>query len=201
MYKIMIVLAVLATLPSVTLAQAPARTGFVDVYFVPSANLDVTGPGGSVDDDGDGFGFRGLGLVSDEVALTAEFQSVEYDDFEVEADQLRFGVGLIDKTTSGVFIEYVDADIDGNEADGFGLHGRLARQVSDTVLLYGQAGYLSIKDDFEKNEGLEFSLGAVVSVNEKVGLFADFRRTSLEGKDSEIELEFTDIRVGVRISL
>jgi hypothetical protein len=201
MYKKMTACAVLALLPSVALAQSPARgAGFVDVYFVPSANLDVTIPNvGSGDDDGDGFGVRGMGSVSDEVALTGEYQSTGYDDSGLDVDQLRFGVGLVGKTTSGVFIEYVDFDFEGEKADGFGLQARLAGQSSAAVGLYGQLGYVSIEDSSEKLSGLEFSVGASFRLNEQTALLADFRKTHLEGEDSKIEFEFTDVRVGVRL--
>lgn len=200
MYRKMTVCAVLAMLPSVALAQGPSPAGFVDVYYVPSAKLDVTVPNfGSGDDDGDGFGVRGMGLVSGEVAFTGEYQSTGYDDSGLDVDQLRFGVGLIGKTTSGVFIEYVDFDFDGERADGFGLQARLAGQSSAAVGLHGQLGYVSIEDSSENLSGLEFSIGATFRLNERTHLLADFRKTQLEGEDSKIEFEFTDVRLGVRL--
>lgn len=200
MNRIMTVCAVLVMLPSVAQAQGASPTGFVDVYYVPSAKLDVTVPNvGSGDDDGDGFGVRGMGRVSDEVAFTGEYQSNGYDDSGLDVDQLRLGVGLIGKTTSGVFIEYVDFDFDGERADGFGLQARLAGQSSAAVGLHGQLGYVSIEDNTENLSGLEFSIGVTFRLNERAALLADFRRTELEGEDSKVELEFTDVRLGVRL--
>lgn len=177
-------------------------SGFLDLYFTPSAKLDLTVPGfGNFEDDGDGFGIRGMGAISESVAFTGEYQSNTYDDFDIDVDTLRFGLGLTGKTGSGLFIEYDKMEFDGEDADGFGLHGRLASKASDTISLYGQIGYLSLKDDTEDITGLEFSLGAVFWINEKAGAFADYRRTNLEGEDSEVEFEFNDLRVGIRISL
>lgn len=183
-------------------AHAESR-GNLDLYFIPSAKLDVEIPGfGSADDDGDGFGVRGSGALSDNAVLTGEYQSASYDDSDLDIDQLRLGVGLTAADSgSGLFVEYVDVDFDGDEADGFGIHGRLASKASDVVSVYGQVGYLSVKDDFEKNTGLEFSVGATFWINDTAGVFGDFRQSNLEGEDSEIELELTDLRVGIRIGL
>lgn len=191
-------LVVLTALCMPTLASADPK-GHLDLYFVPSAKLDITVPGlGSGDDDGDGFGVRGLGRIGEAVALTGEYQSTSYDDSDIDIDQLRLGLGLVGSTGSGVFIEYVDIELDGDSADGFGIHGRLASDPAEAIGLYAQVGYLSIEDDFEKNTGPEFSVGAVVRLNPNAGAFVDFRRTQVEGEDSEIEFELTDIRAGVR---
>lgn len=180
-------------------AQGP---GFVDLYVVPSAKLEVAIPGfGSGDDDGDGFGIRGLIPASESLAITGEYQSTSYDDSGIDMDQLRFGIGLTGPTTSGVYLEYISSTIDDADADGFGVHGRLSTPASQPVGVYGQIGYVALEDDFETNSGIEFSVGLAFQVNDAMGIFVDLRKTSLEGEDSEIEIDFTDFRAGLRISI
>jgi len=191
----------LATLTAVLLlpigAQAAGDTGagYVDLYFIPSSKLELTVPGfGSGSDSGSGFGVKGMVPAAENVAITAEYQSTSYDD-DVDVDQLRFGVGFTGPTGSGLFIEYIDADLFGLATDGFGLHARLASGA-----FYGQLGYLSIEDDFEKNTGIEFAVGAAFPFSDTMGGFVDLRRTAVQGEDSEIEIELTDIRAGLRVS-
>jgi len=193
MRKQWVTLAALLMLP--VAAQAVDGGGHLDIYFVPSAKLDVTVPGsGSGSDDGTGFGIKGLGRgAGSQIAFTGEFQSTDYDDSDISLDQLRLGVGLAGATTSGIYLEYINLDIDSSKATGFGLHGRLAGEN-----LYGQFGFVSVEDDFETNSGVEFVVGAAFGSSGNVGGFVDLRKTMLEGEDSNIELEFTDIRAGVR---
>jgi hypothetical protein len=175
-------------------AFAAADGGYVDVFYVPSAKIEVTVPGfGSGDDDGDGFGFKGLATF-ETLGITGEFQSVSYDDSGIDNEQLRLGAGLVGPTTSGVFLEYVDIELDGASADGFGLQGRLAGEH-----FHMQAGYVSIKDDYETMAGVEFLVGFAIGDPQGYGAFVDLRRSMLEGEDSEVEYEFTDIRAGLRV--
>jgi hypothetical protein len=168
--------------------------GHVDVYYIPSADLDITIPGfGSGSDDGDGFGFKGL-IPANNLAVTAEYQSESYDESGIDFDQLRIGVGMIGPTTSGVFVEYIDADLADAPADGFGIHGRLAGEQ-----FYAQVGYVSLDDDSETIAGPEFLVGVAIAGNESVGGFIDLRKSMLEGADSNVEYEFTDVRIGLRI--
>ena len=183
--------AVLALLSQPALAQTG---GHVDIYYIPSADLDLEVPGfGSGSDDGDGFGFKGL-VPADTIAITGEYQSTSYDESGIDFDQLRVGVGLIGPSTSGLFVEYIDADLDGAAADGFGLHGRLAGEQ-----FYAQIGYIELKDDFETSSGPEFLVGLAIAGNESMGGFIDLRKSMLKGDESDVEYEFTDIRIGLRI--
>lgn len=176
-------------------AQAEPPSGFVDVYFIPDAKIEVTVPGfGSGDDSGDGFGFRGM-VPAGGIAVTAEYQSAGYDDSGIDFDQLRLGIGFVNETTSGLLVEYVDADLDGEPADGFAVHGRAAGPN-----LYGQIGYVMIENDFEETSGLEFVVGITLGDRRgPLGGFIDYRRTMLEGDESNIEYEFSDVRIGVRL--
>lgn len=171
----------------------------VDAYVVPSSELEVDVPGqGSDSVDGDGFGVRGFGLVSPNVGLTGEYQSVGLDR-GVDVDQLRLGAGLLTGTGLGLFAEYVKLDGDDGDADGFAVHGRYEAAPNGGALnLYGQIGYVMITDDFEDNTGFEFSLGAAYRFAPQLSGFVDYRQTSVEGEDSEIELDLSDWRIGAR---
>ena len=137
-------LAIAAILLTVSHGARAADTGaFVDVFFIPSAELEVTVPGsGNARDDGDGFGFRGM-VPAGGIAVTGEYQTTRYDDSGIEFDQLRLGIGLVNETTSGLLLEYVDTELDGAAADGFAVHGRFAAEN-----FYGQLGYVRLEDDF-----------------------------------------------------
>jgi hypothetical protein len=181
-----------------TLSQAVhARDaeGFVDFYFIPDAKIEVTIPGfGSGDDSGDGFGFRGM-VPAGGIAVTGEYQSTGYDDSGIDFDQLRLGIGLVNETTSGLLVEYVDADLDGSNADGFAGHLRAAGRN-----LYAQVGYVMLEDDFEETSGVEFLVGVTLGGDRgPLSGFIDYRRTMLEGDESNVEYEFSDIRIGARL--
>lgn len=180
---------------------AMAAPGFVDIYYVPKTDLDVNIPGfGSGSDSGNGFGIRGLIPTSPTFALTGEYQGTSYDDSGIDVSQLRLGVGFIGPSTSGVFIEYNSADLDDANADGFAIHARLAGNASPTLQLYGDVGYAKLTDDSNEDfDGLEFTLGGAVALNTACSLFVDYRKTSLDS--DSLELDFTDIRAGVRFNI
>ena len=125
---------VLATVLAIPGAAFAASAGNLDLYYVPSASIDVSVPGfGSGDDDGDGFGIKGRGRVSDAFSLHAEYQSTDYDDSNTEIDQLRFGGGFDLTPNLMAMVEYADFDIDGEGTDGFGLHGRFETGMSESL--------------------------------------------------------------------
>ncbi len=89
----------------------------------------------------------------------------------------------------------MDADLDGSSADGFAVHGRAAGRN-----LYGQIGYVMLEDDFEETSGLEFLIGVTIGEGRgPLSGFIDYRRTMLEGDESNVEYEFSDLRLGVRM--
>jgi hypothetical protein len=173
--------------------------GAVDIYAVPKANLDITIPGlGSDDDDGDGFGAKTTIRFAGGFALNAEYQSVKLDEFDIDVDQTRVGLGFLTPSHSGVLVEHDSIELDGDDADGFSLHGRLAGKVAPNAQLYGDIGYLMLNDDDEDINGFEFTLGGALSFNRNIGAFVDYRITNLEGEDSEVGFDFKDLRVGAR---
>lgn len=184
-------------------AQAHATgNGNVDVYFVPSSELEVVIPGfGSATDDGDGFGVKGE-LTSGVILFNGEYQSTSYDDSDVDVSNLRLGVGVQTESNPhfGAYVEFVSTDFDDATADGFGLQGRVKYNVNDSFELVGQLGYISVEDDAADTfAGPEFLLGLAYKVTPNFGLFADYRATQRQD-DDDLELNSNDFRVGARIS-
>jgi hypothetical protein len=173
--------------------------GFIDAFFVPSADIEF--PDLAIEDDGTGFGFRGV-FPAGSIAVTAGYQGNSYEGGDVS--DLRLGVGVVGPSTSGVFVEYTQLDLDIIELDGLTIRGRLAGNMSDQAQLYGELGYMMLKDDdFDEDwVGLEFTVGAIFGVTDTVGFFVDLHQGSVELEDDNFDLvEMTDIRAGVRIAL
>lgn len=200
------------------LARGPATEGgFVDLYYIPTADFgaDFTDPNDPTNNfsgeiDGDGFGLRALARAGGEgLALSGEYQIVTYDtedptDPEADVDRLRLGLGVVGPSTSGAFAQYHKIEIEGgSEFDGWGAHGRLAGRLSPQMTAYAEAGYLFLKEDDVDFEGPEAGAGLVFQASGSVGVFADYRLTRIEAEEFgyKLELEFTDVRVGVRIAL
>lgn len=184
-------------------AQAHAEnTGNVNVYFVPSSELEIVVPGlGSFTDDGDGFGAKGefnAGIV----LFNGEYQSTSHDDSDTDVSNLRLGVGVQTESNPhfGAYVEYVSADFDDATADGFGLQGRIKYNVNDSLELLGQLGYVSIEDAAADTfDGPEFLLGIAYKFTPNFGLFADYRSSQRQNGDN-IEINSNDFRVGARIA-
>ncbi len=185
-----------------TLAFAQTNVGTLDAYYIPSSDLSIDSSFGSADDSGDGFGVKGLFRFADTLGFIGEYQTVTYDDFDLDADQYRLGAGWFLPTTSGIYAEYTNIQLGDNndgEADGVGVHGRIAGDLAPGIQVYGEAGYLFLQDDAEDIEGYEFLVGGAMQLNPQLGLFADYRLSNLEGQDSNVEFQFDDIRLGVRM--
>lgn len=180
----------LASLPMASMASDPFQ--HVDAYLV-STNLEI----GGVDDDGDGFGISGSFRVGEQAFIDAEYQSTETDDFEIEIDQLRLGLGFHSmESTAGLTFygqgEYLQFDANGDDEDGFGLHGGILIAATEQLRFKGELGYLTLDDV----DGLEYTLGASFDITPNIGLFADYRLTGLED-DNNNELDLTDVKLGV----
>lgn len=181
----------LAALPFVGMAADPFQG--VDLYYV---NSEIEIGGG--DDDGGGFGIGGLFRVGDQAYLDAEYQSAETDDFDIEIDQLRFGIGVHSRAMEGGLTfygqgEYASIEVEGEDESGFGLHGGAILPLSPQFYLRGEIGYLTL-DDFD---GLEYTIGGAFDLSEQFGLFLDYRVTPLED-DNDNEVDFTDLKLGGR---
>lgn len=179
------------TLPALA---APANN-FVDGYFVPSSEIDF----GPVDDDGDGFGVKGAFQVGNQLFLTGEYQSVDYDDTNVDLDQFRLGADLgpgAGASGKGLYgrAEYVNIDGDGGgDQDGIGGHVGFGLPLSQELRLHAEAGYLLLDDI----DGPEFLVGATYRVAQNFGVFADYRVSCLD-PDGGGDVDISDLRIGAR---
>lgn len=180
-------------------AVAATGNNYVDGYFLLS-EIDVETPFGDADDDGDGVGVKGAFQVAERVFLTGEFQTVEYDDFDVDLDQLRLGAGMgpgMGANGQGVYgrVEYATLDFDNEDDDG--LVGTLgyAVPVSQQFRLHGEVGYAYLDDV----DGPELLAGASYRVAQNLSLFGDYRMSFLEA-DGGGDLDLSDLRLGVRFN-
>lgn len=177
--------------------------GSIDAYYIPNTNLDLSVPGsGGYDDDGDGFGIKGLlplGALPN-LAFTGEYESSSYDN-GVDLDSYRLGAGWLfgeQVLTGGVFGEYVNYSLDDADVDGYGVHARLSGQAAERLNFYVQAGYLDLSgDDGLDIDGPEYLIGAAYQFTPQLGAFVDFRSTQLED-DNGIELDNNEVRTGLR---
>lgn len=182
-------------------ASAGGLSNNLDLYYV-SAGVEVDDPFlGSGDDDGDGFGIKGNFAIADSFFLSGEYQAVGYDDSDIDLDQFRGGVG-VNSDPAAPAVWYGLAELlnfkldDGSDSEsdsGFGLHigGRFA--VNEIFAVNARIGYVDIDDA----DGLEWLIGGDFAFTKQLGVFADYRVTSLED-DTDIESDFDDLRVGVR---
>jgi len=187
------------------LSFAPAAGSFVDVLYVPSSMLTTKAGGASANEYGDGFGGRGLYRVGKHLAANGEYQWRRYEDVDVEISEMRLGVGLMGDSSSGgtggLFLEYDKQSSDQlGDTDGFSVHVRLSNKPLEWFQFYGDLGYLQLDGDAEKLTGNEFTAGISVVIGDTSALFADWRRTALEGKDSGARVSIADFRVGARFS-
>lgn len=194
--------AVLSLLLLPALAQAADVGGMADVFYVPSSKLaaDVAADSGTdARDTGDGFGVKG-DVRFGPAAVLAEYQSTSYGDLDADLDQMRLGVGYLTGAGSGPILEYIKADIDTTDTDGFGLHYRISGDVGGSVKLHGQLGYIMLDDDDEDLNGFEYALGVAWSFAPMVGAFLDYRVTDVEYENVDFRVAFSDVRVGARLS-
>ena len=178
------------------LALAP-MTGFaagignnVDAYYV-SSGVDV-----GYDDDGDGLGIRGQFAFADQLFFSGEYQTVNYDDSDIDLDQIRLGVGLnSDARQQLVFFglaEFIHLDYDFDDDNGIGLHGGAIYKVTKEFSVNGRVGYVDVGDF----DGIEWLVGASYQFTPMIGAFVDYRATYLENGGADFDVD--DLRVGVR---
>lgn len=183
------------------LAQEKIFNGYVDLFAIPysfTEGQDVTGA--DAEDDGYGLGARSIALVTDWLAISAEYQTVELDATDDNISQLRAGLGYIG-AYGGIFVEYTDFDTLGISNDGIGIHARTSYNASRDMNFYGDIGYLMLSNDFQDVEGLEATLGLDFRLTESWVVFADIRYTHLKGDTDDAKIAPLDTRVGIRIPL
>jgi opacity protein-like surface antigen len=201
MNKTLLAAAVLAAVPFSTMAAAPASSAYLDVYYVDSG-VELDG----ADDDGDGFGARIAGKVADNIKLHGEYQTVNYDDSDIDLDQIRAGASISFSQSDALKLfgklEFVNLKADGGGADesesGFGVHGGLGFNVTPEFKLSASLGYLDVGDF---GDGIEYNLGGSFDVTPAIAIVANYRVTDLQDGDfgaGSFDTKVDDIQVGVR---
>jgi len=209
-----------------TAAQAAAD---LDLFYTPYTEIKQKNSTGDElnFDDGDGWGAKGQFGLTDYLFLTGEYEKNKYDDITVNdtpllpsaassidlrVEQYRAGLGFNFVTTPFyVRGEYVGFDYkyrvdNGNSAsesdtqkdEGWGAHlGAKGKVLNDHVTLSAEVGYVDVGD----SDGLEALAGAAYNITQHVGVFADYRYTSLTaGKDEDLDTRLGEARVGARLS-
>lgn len=209
-------LGTLMLLPAAALADGP-ESGNVDVFYVPYSAFEATfrvpppAIGTEIHAEGDGFGVRAMLPVWGPIVVIGEYQDISIDRY-VDANDgirsVRAGAGISGPSTSGVFFLFESFRIgDDFEFEGAALLGRVAGDITDRLKVYGELAYAALRrtDDQRADDkdyaGLEFSVGAALQLNYRIGLFGDYRVTSFAWSESGSELQFdlSDLRVGGRI--
>jgi hypothetical protein len=188
--------AALLCTPVAALAATAGGAGNVDIYYV---NSEIEAGGG--DTDGDGFGVRGMGKITDAAFVYGEYQTVEYDaPGDPELEQIRAGLGYAFLRQSGMDLygkaELVNVDGDlGVDDTGYGVHGGIKLMPAPELTLKGQVGWIDVDDV----DGPEYLVGAAYNITPQWGIFTDYRFTDLEA-DGGGEAEVKDWRVGGRFN-
>ena len=178
-------------------AYAGEYSGFVDAYYLPTAATGVAG----ADEYGDGAGGRAQFQFWRFLAASGEYTARKMGDAEEELNDLRLGLGAVARNGSGdsagLFVEFQRLETDAEELDGPALHGRMSHPVYGWLRFYADIGYLRLESDVEKFSGFEFNAGLLFTYG-PAGIFADWRRGQLEGKDTGTRESLEDVRVGAR---
>lgn len=174
-------------------------SGFIDAYWLPTTVYDA----GGVDENGDGMGGRAQYQFWKFLAVSAEYTYRNYADIDMDATDTRFGLGVSRRSNGGdtgaLLLQYESLSTDLDDIDGFALHGRLNHPLGDWFQVYFDLGYGRLQGDAEDFTSKEIDLGVLVSLG-SAGIFADWRRTMLDGKDSNTQSSVEDVRVGARIN-
>ncbi len=202
--KFMLGASVLALAPTLATAGGAA----VDAYYVLAGDLEVNG---SAFDNGDGYGGRAQLQFSDFGFITAEYQANDYSSLEGtsidgQLTAIRAGLGFDLGANNPFYVrgEYVDFEFESSptilgadrDDSGYGIHVGAAGSLSEALGVYAEVGYLDVGDF---GDGMEYMVGALLSLSGGSGLFVDYRYSSLTG-DHDVEQKLGDIRTGVRIA-
>lgn len=185
-----------------------AADGFVDAYYVPSAQAKVEfANGGETTSNGDGAGLHAMVPLGELFFVNGEFQHNSYrEDGAGHLNEYRVGGGIEstpDKARAAIYGEYIRFDGEGDtNPDGFGLHARVSFDVIPPLKLFGEVGYVRLSVHGDTFDGPEFLVGGAFSFTKYIGAFADYRISHFDGNGSDqSKLRTYDARVGVRLNL
>ena len=173
-------------------------SGFVEAYYVPTAEF---GSDASPEAYADGAGARGQFQFWKFLAVSAEYTTRTFED-DSKLDEQRVGLGAVAHNgggdTAGLFIEMERLDPESGEViDGFGLHGRMSHPATEWFRFNADIGYKRLEDNATKYSGFEFSAGGAVTFG-RFGVFAEWRRSQLDGKDVDVRMHLEEVRTGLR---
>jgi len=196
---------ILALAPTLASAGGVA----IDAYYVAVGDLEVND---NAFDSGDGFGIRGQFQVTGLGFLTGEYQANDYENLEGtsidgELTTFRAGVGFDLGANNPFYVrgEYIDWQFEGSptlivdtdrDDSGYGVHLGAAGSLSEALGVYAELGYIDVGDF---GDGMEYMVGALLSLSGGSGLFVDYRYSSLTG-NHDVDQKLGDIRTGVRIA-
>jgi hypothetical protein len=156
---------------------------------ITMTSVEVEGTPFDFDDDGNGFGIRGWGMIQGPFFFHGEYQTVTLDDSDLDVDQFRFGGGWAQDTWLAK-IEYIDTGSDLDQS-GIGVHGGL-HTMSGQMGFFGTVGYLSLDDA----DGVELNAGVSFAFTPELSGMLDYR-TFLGSLDPDGDLTLSDLRIGV----
>jgi opacity protein-like surface antigen len=173
-------------------------SGYVDAYWLPTTVADV----GGLDDNGDGMGGRAHYQFWKFLAASAEYTFRDFSDADTDVTDMRAGLGAVTQNNSGdkagLFLQWEQVESDFDDLDGFALHGRWSNESYEWLTFYIDLGYGRL-EGAEKYSSREANLGLLFKFG-GAGIFADWRRTAYDGKDSNTEATVEDVRVGARLA-
>lgn len=179
-----------------------AQTNQLDLYYI-DAGVEIEQPFvESFEEDGDGYGVKGMFAIADSIFLSGEYQTSNYDSSDNDFEWIRGGIGFAFVAEAPMtwfgMAEAIRIEADnsaGNDSDsGYGLHVGGRFDFSQAFSLGARVGYI----DIDEVDGVEWLVDAGLAVTPVFGLFADYRLTSLEDQDND-EIVFDDLRMGVRL--
>jgi hypothetical protein len=174
-------------------------SGFIDAYWLPVTVAELSG----LDESGDGMGGRAQYQFWKFLAVSAEYTYRNFSDADTDVTDLRAGIGAVTQNTSGdkagLFAQWEKVESDLDDIDGYVAHARWSHDAYEWLTFSVDLGYGWLEGDVEKYSSREAGLGLLFKFG-GAGVFADWRRRSLEGDDSNVESTTEDVRVGARLS-
>ncbi|MEO6698068.1 MAG: porin, partial [Paraperlucidibaca sp.] len=175
--------------------------GSVDVFYMDQ-DLDLGSPA-NFNDDGDGYGFRGLAELGHGVSLTALHQDADLDTLDANLKETRIGLSYdrgMDGFVIGGGLETVTIDLNGG-GPGTALRGYSANihasmSPIDNTSVYARVGYT----DLDEGDGVEYELGASYAFTPEVAGFVEYRMMKLDTDlfGPKVDLDLDTLRVGAR---
>jgi hypothetical protein len=162
----------------------------IDLHYTPMATLGDD----EVAAKDDGFGAR-LNVDTDVLLLRFEYSKADYSIIDESVDQIRIGAGVKAGDFASVHGEYLQWDILGTDADGFGAHIQFGRPSDEGAGGYFRLGYLTLDADGTTVDGFEYTIGAAFPISTVRG-FVEFRSSQLEDEDG-FKLFLEDLHVGL----